>query len=228
MRRFEQTLGAELAGTAALVAIAALAEAEAEAFCTRPDSPQTLAQRSIVAVIVALATWALMTGLRRFGGDHLNPIVAVAGALEGDFLASEFLPAIAFILLVQAGGALGGAWLSNAITSPIAVPPSTATVVGVGNLLFEAIAGAGIALIAFLSPPARRPMTIGLYAGLMFALAEAHGFGNPAIAFGRIVVDGAYHLSVEQAGVVIAAQAVGAAAALAAGLSVRVWKRRDS
>jgi glycerol uptake facilitator-like aquaporin len=214
-------LTAEFGGTAALMAAAALAET----FITAADmSPQ--AQRWLVSVIIAIVVWALMRALRRVNGDHLNPIATVAGGIAGDFSASEFFPAVAIVLLLQAGGALVGGWL----VSIVVARPSlmSAPSLGSGSVVSEMVAGGGVALLVALAPATRRAVLVGIFSGLLFWFTDTSGLGNPAVAFGRVIVDGPYHLLPEQAAMAAGAQLAGAAIAVVVALALRATRRTRS
>lgn len=218
MARFERVLAAEFAGTAALMTVTALAESFTASMDLRPA-----AQRWLVSVIIAIVVCGLMRALRRFNADHLNPVATIAGGISGDFSASELLPAVGIVLLLQAGGALTGAWLADLVV----VQPNfvTAPLIGTGSLVSEMVAGGGVALLVALAPQAGRAVAVGVFTGLLFWFADTAGLGNPAVALGRAIVDGPYHLPPEQAAVAALAQLAGAAVAVVFALALRAGRR---
>lgn len=161
-----------------------------------------------VSTILALALLILI--LSPLSGAHLNPAVSLVQ------LAARNQPlrdSLAFIT-AQIAGAVAGAILANMMFELPAVTLSGNDRAGVGTLIGEVIATAGlIAVIGILvarNLSALMPMAVAAWIGSACFFTSSASFANPAVTIGRMFSD--TFAGIEPASVLpyIAAQLVGA------------------
>ena len=204
MARFDRALAAEFAGTGALmaglIAVSALAPSIA------PDRPAT--QLLVVSVVTGFILVALMLWAKTFGGGFLNPIISFAVEVR-ERPRYEWLPAAALFLLVQVAGAICGAWLADVALASAGVTAAAPTP-NISGYLAEAIAGASIALVAFLAPARKRIVLLSAFSTLLYWFTDSVGFGNPAVTIARAVASVAFGLDGTSAAMRALAQVGGA------------------
>src|SRR3954470_6883511 len=166
----------------------------------------------------AAATAAgLFTIILMFGpvsGGHFNPVVSLVDAAFGGISrrdAFAYIPA-------QVAGCVSGAVLANAMFSLSAISISTHHRASAAHLLAEVVATLGLLLVIFALARTGRiataPAAVGAYIGAAYWFTSSTSFANPAITVGRVFSDTFAGIAPASAPGFIAAQLVGALAAL--------------
>lgn len=179
------------------------------------DGP-LIAQLFPHAVAVGLALAAIVAMLGPVSGAHLNPVVTLAAVVLWH-LPRRHAAGYAAAQLV--GGALG-AVTANLTAGLPAVTPSTRARGGALLLASEVGATAALVLLVFLMVRAGRSApTIGAAVGAWIAaaivLTPSASFANPAVTIARTLSDTFAGIAPASAPGFVAAQAVGALAAIA-------------
>ena len=148
-------------------------------------------------------------------GAHFNPVVSFVDAVFGglswrDTLA--YLPA-------QVGGCIVGAVVANVMFSDPAVTISTKDRASGAHFLSEVVATFGLLLVIFALARTGRsraaPAAVGAYIGAAYFFTSSTSFANPAITVGRMFSDSFAGIAPSSVPPFIAAQVVGAVAAVA-------------
>ena len=171
-----------------------------------------------VAVALLANTLATVAGLyvliEVFGpvsGAHFNPAVSVAMAWRGALPWALLMPYV----LVQLTGAVGGAWLANAMFDMPILQWSTKLRSGPAQWLAEAVATAGLLLVILRAAPSRVAAMVAAYIGAAYWFTASTSFANPAAAFGRMFSDSFAGISPSDVPAFVVAQLVGAALGVA-------------
>ncbi|MEV0611735.1 aquaporin [Nonomuraea sp. NPDC050404] len=203
---------AELVGTAALVTVVVGSGIMAAELS--PDAGVRLLANSL-ATTAGLAV--LITVLGPVSGAHFNPLVSLAAwlltrrhavaAVRGRDLAA-YLPA-------QAGGAVAGAMLANAMYALPALQLSAQDRSAPHLLLGEMVASAGLIVVIFAlarqGRDALTPVAVGGYIGAAYWFTSSTSFANPAVTLGRAVTDTFAGIAPASVPGFVAAQLAGAA-----------------
>jgi arsenate reductase len=157
----------------------------------------------------ALVAIILMVG--PVSGAHLNPaITLVDRALHGITTLQAGVYVAAQLL-----GAVIGAAVANLMFSLPLVEFSTKSRAGVGLLIAESVATAGLVLVVFgvvrSRRPAAAPIAVGAYITAAYWFTASTSFANPAVTFGRTVTNTFAGIAPMSAPAFIAMQLVGAA-----------------
>ncbi|WP_327064717.1 aquaporin [Kitasatospora sp. NBC_01302] len=199
----------ECVGTGALVAVAVGAGVQATAL-SRDAGVQLLA--CSLATVFGLGVLLALFG--PISGAHLNPVVTLAawwhgrreGAGPGAREAAAYIPA-------QVAGAIGGAVLANAMFAQPLVRWSTHDRSAPHLWLGEAVATAGLVLLAFgLTRTGRAhlaPVAVACYIGAAYWFTSSTSFANPALTIGRAFTDTAPGIAPASVLPFVAAQLVG-------------------
>ena len=141
---------------------------------------------AIALLANALATvgglYVLIEAFGPVSGAHFNPLVSVAAALRGE-LPWARVPAYVVAQLV---GALGGAWLANAMFGMNVLQLSIHVREGPGQWLAEGVATFGLLLVIVRAPPGRAAAMVAAWIGAAYWFTASTSFANPAAAFGRM------------------------------------------
>jgi glycerol uptake facilitator-like aquaporin len=167
-----------------------------------------------------IATGAILTvlilTLGPLSGAHFNPAVSLAAALRGGMTAR----ATALYIGAQLAGAIAGVWAAHLMFELPLLQISVTTRAGFGQWLAEAIATFGL-LLTILGCSARSPTAVpyavGLYITSAYWFTASTSFANPAVTIARSLSD--TFAGIAPTGVIafIAAQLVGALAAVTLG-----------
>ena len=182
-----------------------------------------MGERLGAAPAVALLASSLATGgalvalILAFGpisGAHMNPVVTLADASQGDLPWRE-VPAY---LAAQLAGAFAGVAVANLMFDLPVFFASTHARHGGGKLLGELVATFG--LLSVIWGCARRrasaiPFAVASYIVAAFWFTSSTSFANPAVTLARCATDTAAGICPADAPGFIAAQLAGAAAATA-------------
>ena len=155
---------------------------------------------------------ALITTFGPISGAHFNPAVSFADASEGGLSWRE---ASAYAA-AQAGGALLGVAVANAMFAEPVVAWSTHVRAGGPQMLSEAVAAFG--LLAVIAGCGRRqpttvPFAVGAYITAAYWFTASTSFANPAVTLARTATNTFAGIRPADAAAFVAAQAVGATAA---------------
>lgn len=162
----------------------------------------------------ALGLAVLIMVFAPVSGAHFNPVVTLVDAALGGRSWAEtgrYIP-------TQILGCITGAVVANLMFELPAISWSTTERATPGTLLSEAVATAGLVLVIYalvrtgraaLAAPA-----VGAYIGGAYFFTSSTSFANPAITIGRIFSDSFAGIAATSAPWFIAAQLLGAGAAL--------------
>jgi glycerol uptake facilitator-like aquaporin len=149
-------------------------------------------------------------------GAHFNPAVSVAFALRGTLEWST----VGIYIVAQVIGGLVGVWAAHLMFELPLWQISTTPRVGLGQWFAEAIASFGLLLTIFgcvARSPAVVPYTVRLYITSAYWFTASTSFANPAVTIARALSDTFAGIAPTGVLAFIAAQFVGALAAVAAG-----------
>ena len=147
-------------------------------------------------------------------GAHFNPAVSLVMALRGD------LPwrGLAAYVVVQVAGALLGVFAAHLMFELPVWQLSTKVRTGPSQWFAEAVATFGL-LVAILGTANRAPQAVpyavGLYITAAYWFTASTSFANPAVTIARALTDTFAGIAPQSAPAFVAAQLVGAIAALA-------------
>ncbi len=162
----------------------------------------------------AAALVALILAFGPISGAHMNPVVTLVEVLE------QRLPrrdAAGYVIAQLAGGVVG-VWLAHLMFDKPILMTSDHIRAGVPQLVSEAVATFGL-LCTILGTAAHRPsalpFAVGAYIAAAYWFTASTSFANPAVTLARTLTDSFAGIRPVDAPGFIAAQVVGAAAALA-------------
>jgi arsenate reductase len=205
-RSLRPRLAAELVGTAGLLA----------AVVGSGVMAQRLTDDGAVQLLVnALATVAvlgvLISSFGPLSGAHFNPAVTLAQAVRGNHRWSEVAPYVA----VQVVGGVLGTVLANLMFGLTAFQVSHHERGGTGLWLGEVVATAGLVLaIGLLRDGRRGALVVPAWIFGAYFLTSSTSFANPAVTIARSLSDTFAGIAPSSAPAFVAAQLVGAAAAV--------------
>jgi arsenate reductase len=166
------------------------------------------------ALATALGLYALVSVLATVSGAHLNPVVSLADAALGGVswrLAASYAAA-------QTAGCASGVVVANLMFSRPAVFLSTHQRASSAHLLSEALATAGLVVVA-LGPARSRgagsAAATAAWVGSAYLFSSSTSFANPALAAGRMLSDTFAGIAPSSVPAFVAAEALGGAAGLA-------------
>ena len=209
-------LTAELTGTALLVAVVVGSGIAAQRLS--PDDVGLQLLENSTATALGLTVLILMFG--PVSGAHFNPVVSAAdwllGRRAGNGLTGREVLAYS---TAQVIGGIAGAVLANLMFEVSITELATTERDGAHLLLGEVVATAGlVALIFALARTGRGALAapaVGAYIGAAYWFTSSTSFANPAVTVGRMFSDTFAGIDPASVPWFIAAQIVGAAAAVA-------------
>lgn len=214
-------LAAEGVGTAVLVA--AVVGSGIMATSLTDDVALALLVNA-VATVAALGV--LIWAFAPVSGAHLNPAVTLAALARGGIAPR----AAAAYLAVQCGGALAGVALADVMFGLPAWAPSATVRAGVGLLLGEAVATAGlvwvIGLLGERGAGRLAPLLVPAWIGAAYFFTSSTSFANPAVTLGRMLTDTFAGIAPASVAPFVAAQLLGAALGVAAGVLTSTGRSR--
>ena len=155
----------------------------------------------------------LITVFGPISGAQFNPAVTLVFLLRRQIGAA----AAAAYAAVQTGGALAGVWLAHAMFAEPILQVSTHLRAGPAQGLSEAVAAfglVGVILGTLRFRPAFTPTAVGLYIVAAYWFTASPSFANPAVTVARSLSDTFAGIAPVSVPLFIAAQLVGALAAL--------------
>lgn len=169
------------------------------------------------AAVVGATLLALIVTFADVSGAHFNPAVTLAFAADGDLDRREVAP----FVLAQVVGAVLGAVIANAIFGEPWMAQAANDRGGLGRVVSEGLATAGLVLVIFGSVRARRdahvPYVVGAYITGAIVFTSSASFANPAVTIGRAFTGTWTGIQVEHVPGFLAGQLVGAAGAVLLG-----------
>lgn len=160
--------------------------------------------------------FVLITMFGPVSGAHFNPAVTLVMRLRGEISSRV---AMAFVA-VQLGGGILGVWVAHLMFDLPILELSTKVRAGPGQLTGEAIATFGLILTILGTVrmrPTAVPASVALYITAAYWFTSSTSFANPAITVARSLSDSFAGIAPACVPGFIAAQLVGAIAALLVG-----------
>lgn len=137
-----------------------------------------------LATIAALAV--LIAVIAPVSGAHFNPAVSLVSFLRGNLS----LSATALYMVSQSIGCCLGAVVAHAMFELPLIESSTHARAGLGQLLSEAIATAGLIAVVLSCPtPKEAAWRVPAWIGAAYWFTASTSFANPAITVGRSLSD---------------------------------------
>ncbi len=209
---------AEFLGTALLVAIVVGSGIAAQRLSD--DVGLQLLENSI-ATTLGLAVLILL--FAPLSGAHFNPAVSLADLVLGHRTRTGLSAGVLGVyVLVQIVGGIAGALLANTM---FAVPMALSTTdrATPATFLAEVVATAGLVLLIVGLARTNRSVpviaaAVGSYIGAAYWFTSSTSFANPAVTIGRIFTDTFAGIAPASALPFVAAQLLGAAAAVGLGI----------
>ena len=145
-------------------------------------------------------------------GAHFNPAVSAVMAARRRLAPSLLAP----FVLAQLGGAAAGTWVAHAMFELPLWQLSSKLRPGAGRWFAEGVATFGLVLVVLRLPASRAAAAVAAYIGAAYWFTASTAFANPAATIGRMLSDTFAGIAPASVAPFLAAQAVGAALALAA------------
>lgn len=163
----------------------------------------TLATAATLAVLIAV--------FAPISGAHLNPVVSIVAFVRGHVSA----PAAVSYVAAQSLGCCLGAVLAHAMFELPLIQEATHARAGIGQLLSEVVATAGLITVVLTSTPGKAAWRVPAWIGAAYWFTASTSFANPAITIARALSDTFAGIRPADVPAFIAAQLVGALAGLA-------------
>jgi glycerol uptake facilitator-like aquaporin len=172
-------------------------------------------QSHAVPLCCAVVLTALTTIAAHFGGAFFNPALSLAAVIRGTLSRADGMAYAG----AQIAGAFIGVTAAQAGLNLDAVQEPVEAAVSFGAVASEFMATFFfVCVVCVVEAQRRSPLVNGLAAGLTFLLLNEitplMSFANPAATIARTLTSSALSLSPWQAGLAVAAQLLGAAAAI--------------
>jgi len=171
--------------------------------------------------------FVLITMLGPVSGAHFNPAVTLVMRLRREISSRV---AMAFVA-AQLGGGILGVWVAHLMFDLPILELSTKVRAGPGQLTGEAIATFGLILTILGTVrmrPAAVPASVALYITAAYWFTSSTSFANPAITIARSLSDSFAGIAPACVPGFIAAQLVGAIAALLVGSTLFARSSRET
>jgi glycerol uptake facilitator-like aquaporin len=219
-------LTAEFAGTGLLTAVVIGSGIAA----TRLTSDAAL-QLLVNSLVTALGLAVLILVFAPASGAQFNPVVTAADWLLRRRAADRYGAGEAIaVVACQAGGAIAGAALANAMFAVAALSPSHHRRGGGPALLSEVVATAGLLLLIVALARTGRlqhaAWSVGAWIGAAYWFTASTAFANPAVTIGRTLTSTYAGIAPASAPAFIAAQIAGGA--VGTGLAVIIYPARTA
>jgi len=173
-------LGAEFAGSAALLAIVVGSGHMGEALAAGNAAVALLAN----SAATGLGLWLLIELLGPVSGAHFNPAVSLLLAQRGELAWRD----AALYIIAQLAGAVGGVVLAHLMFDLPLLQVGVKARSGVGQWVSEAVATSGLLLTILLGRRARPqalPALVGAWIACAYWFTASTSFANPAVTIAR-------------------------------------------
>jgi glycerol uptake facilitator-like aquaporin len=201
---------AEAVGTALLLAAVVGSGIAAERLSGGNGALALLAN----AIATGAALYPLILVFAPLSGAHFNPLVTVAAAVGGDLGWRDVVPYLA----AQFAGAVAGVWLAHLMFDVPMLQLSAHARSGAGQWLGEVTATFGLLLVIESGKrhfPGAIAAAVASYISAAYWFTSSTSFANPAVTVARALTDSFAGIAPAGVPAFIAAQMVGAAAAVA-------------
>ena len=170
----------------------------------------------VIAMVTVAALFVAINLMAPLSGAHFNPAVSLVALMRRELGIVEFFS----YLLAQVAGASLGVILANILYQLPAVEISTTERSGTHLFISEVVATFGLILVVFatwmkISTMARASLIV-LWIGGAYFFTSSASFANPAVTISRTLTDSYTGIAPSSVLAFIAAQAIGALAALLA------------
>ena len=208
-RGLARPIAAEFVGTALLLAAVVGSGIMAERLAGGNAALALLCN----AIATGGALYALILMFAPYSGAHFNPLVSLAHVVSGDLPARQALP----LALAQIAGAVGGVWLAHLMFGLALLQISVRGRDSAGEWAGEFVATFGLVLL--IETGRRRfaaslPAAVGAYIMAAYWFTSSTSFANPAVTLARSLSDTFAGIAPSHAPAFLAAQLLGAVAAL--------------
>jgi len=173
-------LGAEFAGSAALLAIVVGSGHMGEALAAGNAAVALLAN----SAATGLGLWLLIELLGPVSGAHFNPAVSLLLAQRGELAWRD----AALYIIAQLAGAVGGVVLAHLMFDLPLLQVGVKARSGAGQWVSEAVATSGLLLTILLGRRARPqalPALVGAWIACAYWFTASTSFANPAVTIAR-------------------------------------------
>ena len=160
------------------------------------------------------ALFALISTLGPVSGAHMNPIVTLTAAVDGDLAWRDVGPYV----VVQVAGAVGGVVLAHFIFELPLISLSTHARAGVAQGVSEVVATFGLLVViagVVRARPESVPASVAAYIMAAYWCTSSTSFANPAVTFARAFSDTFAGIRPADVPLFLAGQVGGAVAATA-------------
>jgi glycerol uptake facilitator-like aquaporin len=178
------------------------------------------------AIATGGALYALILAFAPLSGAHFNPLVTVAAAADGDLRWHAVLPYLA----AQTAGAIAGVFLAHRMFDLPILEVSMHQRAGIGQWTAEIVASFGLILVIASGKrhfPGALAGAVASYITAAYWFTASTSFANPAVTVARALTDSFAGIAPSGVPAFIAAQVIGAAAAVAAAAWLGVGTRAD-
>lgn len=204
-----EALVSECLGTAALLAIVVGSGIMGETLSPGNAAVALLAN----AVATGAGLYVLISVAGPISGAHFNPIVTGIMWWRRECTSFDWL----LYAAAQMGGAVLGVWLAHLMFGLPIIELGTKVRTGVGQLTSEAVATCGLMLTIVLALRANltsMPSLVGAYITAAYWFTASTSFANPAVTIARSMTDTFAGIRPGDAPAFLAAQLLGAIAAM--------------
>ena len=166
------------------------------------------------AIATGCALVALIAAFGDLSGAHFNPMVTIAMATRRQLAWQDVAP----YLVAQFAGAIAGVMLGHLMFDLAVLQVSGKARTGAGQWLSEAVATFGLLMVVLSGLRTRTalmPFLVGAYITAAYWFTASTSFANPAVTIARALTNTFAGISPDHVLPFIAAQALGAGAALA-------------
>ena len=184
---------------------------------------QRLAGGNMALALIAntLATvcilYVLIELIAPISGAHFNPLVTL-------LVGTHHWRCKLAVITAQGAGAIGGAWLANAMFELPVLQLATTSRTGWGQWLGECVATACLLLVVYRTSADKAASHVAAVIGAAYWFTSSTSFANPVAVLGRMMSDSFAGIAPASALGFIAAQAVGAAVAYGLNHGLKVQK----
>ena len=208
---FKQKLGAEFAGTAALLCAVVGSGIMAERLAGGNTAVALLAN----TLATVFAFFVLIEIFGPISGAHFNPLVTLVALFSIGKQAEDTknkMQHAAFFIAAQLLGAVIGTWLAHAMFDLDLLQTSQKLRGGLGQWIAEGVATGGLIFVILRALPGKASALVAYYIGAAYWFTASTSFANPAAVLGRLLSDSFAGIAPASAPGFVLAQCLGAVA----------------